>query len=365
MCVKFITNASTSTIGVQVQRDSTSELFSNMRGDDIMSYNGQNGQYGIDIYAYDDGTGYSSSLGGYFRWIKTSESGSQDSNETLYLGDIYDTSSLNGNKMRSFMVYFPTHVPVLSMKIGVPSDAVILPYVTVEPNPANSANSALKSRKSEKNLPFVASRSAANPLLIWGSSIAQGGVVQNPGMTWPNVLRREMTNLNLSREIWAFGFSGSCRMQSEVAKILVSTHTKPSTFVIDCLPNMNADEVTIKAQPVFKQLKAGLGPDIPIIVLEGRTYANAWILPDIMSKQLAKRSAQKAAFKPYVASSSDKNIHYVTGDGKLQDLGLIGMSDATAGIGVHPTNIPHLHIAKYVARNIADILSTSIVCSSA
>jgi len=42
----------------------------------------------------------------------------------------------------------------------------------------------------------------------------------------------------------------------------------------------------------------------------------------------------------------------VKGDGKLAKLGDIGTSDATSGIGVHPTNVPHLYIGKFVADEI-------------
>lgn len=48
---------------------------------------------------------------------------------------------------------------------------------------------------------------------------------------------------------------------------------KPSVFVMDCLPNMNAETVNSRAPAVLKQLRDGLGPDVPIVVLEGHTYA--------------------------------------------------------------------------------------------
>ena len=90
------------------------------------------------------------------------------------------------------------------------------------------------------------------------------------------------------------------------------------------------------------------------MVLEGHTYSNAWILPSVQAGQQAKRAAQKAAFD--AAARHDKNLHYVTGAGKLAGLGAEGQYDATSGVGVHPTNIAHLHIAEYVARHIRPLL---------
>ena len=55
--------------------------------------------------------------------------------------------------------------------------------------------------------------SAFAVLLRWGSSIAQGGVVQNAGMPWPTALQRI-----LDAPLLNFGFSGMCRMQPEVVR---------------------------------------------------------------------------------------------------------------------------------------------------
>ena len=51
-----------------------------------------------------------------------------------------------------------------------------------------------------------------------------------------------------------FGFSGNCRMQPEVAALLVEL--KPAAFVVDCLPNMDADTVTQRATYALRQLLA-------------------------------------------------------------------------------------------------------------
>ena len=51
------------------------------------------------------------------------------------------------------------------------------------------------------------------PILVWGSSIAQGGAVSNAGAIWPvnvgRILKAPLLN---------YGFSGSCLMQLPVAE---------------------------------------------------------------------------------------------------------------------------------------------------
>jgi hypothetical protein len=138
-----------------------------------------------------------------------------------------------------------------------------------------------------------------------------------------------------------------------VAAMLVEL--KPAVLVIDCLPNMDATLVQQRASALFKQLRVGLGPAVPILVLEGHTYSNAWILPAVRRGQQAKRAAQKAAFD--AAAKTDKHLYYLAGDAKLASLGDEAQHDATSGIGVHPTNIAHLHIARYVAAHIKPLLS--------
>jgi hypothetical protein len=279
------------------------------RQDDIMSYNGR---FGIDVYAEDEHNG------GKWRWFQTSAGGSQHAHETMQLENL---RPLADGSPRKYTVYFPTHIPVDSLTVAVGAGSSLAAY---RPHEGQA------------------------PVAVWASSIGQGGVVQNPGMTWISNVGRL-----LDREVLNFGFSGNCQMQAEVAKYLVEL--KPSVFVMDCLPNMEAGSVTANAPSVLKQLRAGFGPDVPILVLEGHTYSNGWILPSVQSGQAAKRAAQRSAFDQQ--AKTDKNIFYAGGDGKLASFTPQQMTEATGGIGVHPTNIAHLRIAEYVAGQIKPLLA--------
>ena len=59
-------------------------------------------------------------------------------------------------------------------------------------------------------------------------------------------------------------------MQPSVAAVLSSL--KPSVFVMDCLPNMQQDsgeQVSNATISVLTQIRRALGPDVPILTLEG------------------------------------------------------------------------------------------------
>lgn len=115
------------------------------RQDDIMPYNGR---FGIDIYAQDENNGNS------WRWFGTSAGAAQRSSSQEQFQSL---RPLPDNKPRKYTVYFPTHIPVSSLQIGVPESASLESYQPYE---------------------------GQQPIAIWASSIGQGGVVQNAGMTW-------------------------------------------------------------------------------------------------------------------------------------------------------------------------------------
>jgi hypothetical protein len=117
------------------------------------------------------------------------------------------------------------------------------------------------------------------PVVVWGSSIAQGGAVTNAGMTWPSNLQRI-----LDRPLLNFGFSGSCLMQLSVASVLASLPVKPAAFVMDCLPNMQQDVPAVVYNAtiaVLTQLRHDLGPNVPILVLEGHRCVRRRLCPTL------------------------------------------------------------------------------------
>ncbi len=276
------------------------------RQDDIMPWNGR---FGIDVYRMD-------TLTQKWRWFSTSSGHSLQANETLELKNLRPPTSSSTDS--HYAVYLPTHTNVSSVRIGHPIGTSLRAY----------SPSAGRGR-----------------IAVWGSSIAQGGVVANAGMTWPSVLGRLLTP---ARELLNFGFSGSCRMQPAVAEQILKLNPKPAVLLIDCLPNMDTPSVTAKAPPLLQQLRKGLGPGVPIVFMEGHTYSNAWIFPAVAEGQASKRSAQRAAVEA-AQKSGDSDLYYLEGDGKLASLGE-AQYEATAGVGVHPTNIAHLRIAEYVAK---------------
>ena len=112
---------------------------------------------------------------------------------------------------REFMLYLPLFNGVDSLHIGVPEGA------SVSPAPALSAD--------EK------------PIVVYGSSIVQGGCASRSGMGYVELISRSLNvpTVNL-------GFSGNGMMEIEVARLLAELD--PALFVIDSLPNLQPGQAS-------------------------------------------------------------------------------------------------------------------------
>ena len=79
----------------------------------------------------------------------------------------------------------------------------------------------------------IAAHREENAIVVYGTSIAQGGCASRPGNAWPSMVGRD-----LGRSVINFGFSGAGRMETEVVELIGQLN--PAVFVIDCLRNMGS-----------------------------------------------------------------------------------------------------------------------------
>lgn len=319
--VRFRTNAST--VHVNITRgdpfslSETGGVGDALPQDDIFATNGREG---LDAHIQDA----SAMNYGKWRWISTEASTSHSEFGRMEIDLSQTTPPPDG--WHNITVYLPVWVPVRSLFIGVDRSAGL---------------AALQ--------PFA---EGARPVYVWGSSIAQGGITTNAGMTWPANLQRI-----LGTPLLNFGFSGSCGMQLSVAKQLAEASPPPRMFLMDCQPNMqqkSPEEMVNATRAVLAQLRSTLGLDIPIVVLEGHLYTNNWIKPGQQENQLALNAAQHSVVAALQAAG-DSQLFYLGAEGKLGPDKAVAM-DSTSGIGVHPSPLAHLHMAEYIAKGLIPIL---------
>jgi hypothetical protein len=220
---------------------------------------------------------------------------------------------------REYLLYLPLYNGTKFVELGIPTNAVI------EKAPAWGAGE----RK---------------PIVFYGTSILQGLSASRPGMVHSAILQRKF-----NWRVINLGFSGNGKMEPEMADLLAELD--PSIYVIDCLPNMVADEIKARVEPFVKKLRAA-HPDVPIVLVEDRTMQDAFLVQGRMEwYHLKDRAELKAAYER-LQSDGVKNLYYIPGDHLFGDDGE-GSVD-----GSHPNDLGFTRQAEIFAKVLEPLLPT-------
>jgi hypothetical protein len=182
------------------------------------------GASGLDLYALEEGK---------WCWSACTRPTSQE--DTALLIDHLD------GRMRDYLIYLPLYNGIDELLIGVPETAE---FHAVAPL-------------------------ATKPVVYYGTSITQGGCCSHPGNVYTSMLSRRLNIpfINL-------GFSGSARMEPEMAEMIA--RLDPLLFVIDAVPNMDPDLIKERAVPFLTTIRLA-HPETPILVVDGRMYGDCHI----------------------------------------------------------------------------------------
>lgn len=241
------------------------------------------GMSGLDLYVkMEDGN---------WRWLAVGRPTKQKNNVSMISGLIPGK--------REYMLYLPLYNGLKSVEIGIPEASQLW-----------------------KAPPREAGKD--KPLVFWGTSITQGASASRPGMVHTAILGRR-----LDRPVINLGFSGNGRMEPEVAKLVAELDA--SVFIMDCLPNVKADVVERETEPLVNTLRAA-HPDTPILLVEDRTYANAYLKKSSQERHQTSRQALKAAYER-LKKAGVKNLYY------LEGANLIGNDSENTTDGSHPNDL--------------------------
>jgi GDSL-like Lipase/Acylhydrolase family/N-terminus of Esterase_SGNH_hydro-type len=218
---------------------------------------------------------------------------------------------------REYLLYLPLYNGVTSVEIGVPANAIIQKAPAWGEGP----------RK---------------PIVFYGTSILQGLSASRPGMVHSAILGRKFNwpAINL-------GFSGNGKMEPEMATLLAELD--PSIYVLDCLPNMVADEIRQRVEPFVKKLRAA-HPDVPIVLVEDRTMQDSFLIAGRMEWYHLKDRAELKAAYDRLQRDGVKNLFYIPGEHLFGDDGE-GSTD-----GSHPNDLGFLRQSEIFAAALAPLL---------
>ncbi|MBS0032032.1 SGNH/GDSL hydrolase family protein [Chitinophaga sp. 22321] len=277
-----------------------------VRGVLAMPHMPATGVSGVDMYA--------KSIDGKWMWC----AGKYNFNDTI----VYRFSNLNKYdqhvKNTDYTLYLPLYNSVKWLSVEVPEESLFKP---------------LPVRK-------------AAPIVIYGTSIAQGACASRPGMAWTNILERKM-----ERPVINLGFSGNGRLEKEVVDFV--TEIDASVYVLDCLPNLigkeyRGAELKKRITETVKQLQR-THPDVPVLLTAHDGYSND------ETSAAAKESYEQvnATLQEVVDSmwkAGVKHISLLTKEEIGQDLE--SMVD-----GTHPTDLGMMKYADAYTKKLKSILN--------
>ena len=123
-----------------------------------------------------------------------------------------------------------------------------------------------------------------------------------------------------------------------------------AVYVIDCLPNMKGDLVAERAPEIVHLLRAAR-PDTPIVLVEDRTYADAFLHVDRAESNRANRAALRQVYA-FLQDEGVDNLHYLHGDQ------LLGVDGEDTVDGSHPTDLGFMRQAEAFYPLLKSIVNT-------
>lgn len=251
IAVRFATNSTA--IGVKY------ELTNNFH----MNHMADTGTKGTDLYTrHDDGT---------WHFVATSIPGKGPENNKKYV------DNLDG-KMHEYTIYLPLYDGIKWLEIGVDSTAVITkPQV----------NSPRRDKK----------------VVMYGTSITQGGCASRTGMVASSILQRD-----LDIECINLGFSGQGRMDYCVAEAMAKI-PDVAAYIIDPVSNCKTVMIDTLTVNFINILRKG-NPNAAIFLVEGQSYAHE---PYDTQQQIKMPESNKMLHTKFLElrAQDPKNIYYI------------------------------------------------------
>ena len=191
-----------------------------------MNHMTETGVRGLDLYIYHDGE---------WRFAGSGRPSDKTTEAVIVSG--------MEPEEREFMLYLSLYDGVASLEIGVDKGAVL-------------------------EQPELPSPSVEKPVVMYGTSILQGGCASRPGMAHTNILGRI-----LDKEVINLGFSGNALLDFEIAELMASV-TGPGVFVLDYVPNASAAMIDKDGEAFFRILRDA-HPDVPVVFIEDPVFPHS------------------------------------------------------------------------------------------
>lgn len=223
--------------------------------------------------------------------------------------------------MREFTIHFPLYSGVKKFEVGL------------------SAGSKVK-----KPEPWDDPR----PIVVYGTSITQGGCASRPGMLPTNIMSRM-----LNRPFINLGFSGSAKGEPEMAEIIAGIRN-PAMFVLEYDDNAGPERLEKTLEPFIRILRKehSRTPILTISAPPKSAEAYAPISSEFASRNRPELTRIHTQNLKKFRSEGDENIYFLDG----MRLYGVDFSECTVD-GTHATDLGFHRMAHAAGPVIGSILS--------
>ncbi|MCH5247597.1 MAG: SGNH/GDSL hydrolase family protein [Muribaculaceae bacterium] len=244
---------------------------------------------GLDLYTLDNGRWY---------FVGSARPGLRKGpHESTFI------SNLDGT-MRDYILYMPLYDSAQKVEIGILDDAVI-------DQPSNEFPPQSK------------------PVVVYGTSLTQGGCANRPGMVYTSILSRWM-----NREFINLGFSGNGRLDYEIAELMGQSDA--GLFILDHLPNCTIDK--LDRLPRFVEILRVNHPNTPILLLGNARYTYDRFNTVSRGETIAKNNRLVEIYEKL--KQNDPNIYYLPSDE------LVGEDEEATVDGTHFSDLGFMRMSE-------------------
>ena len=202
-------------------------------------------------------------------------------------------------EMREYLLYLPLYDGIDSIFIGTSPESVF-------------------------SRPMADVPSREKPIIMYGTSLLQGGCANRPGMAHTNILARR-----LNREVINLGFSGNGQLDLEIADVIAAV-PDPGLIVLDCVPNVNVEQIDTLLVPFFEIIRKA-HPDVPVLFVEDPHFPHLKFDKEAHRQVYTLNALWKKHFDRLAAKYD--NLHYLPADH------IIGTDGEATVDGLHFTDL--------------------------
>ncbi|WP_281543239.1 SGNH/GDSL hydrolase family protein [Maribacter aestuarii] len=253
-----------------------------------MNHMAETGIKGLDLYFKNNGN---------WQYLNTARPTDMD-NESMLINTMTD-------EMREYKMYLPLYDGVVHLEVGIDRNSVI--------------------KKPTKN--------NDSSIVFYGTSITQGGCASRPGMAHTNIISRK-----LNMDCINYGFSGNGRMEQPINELI--SELNPAFYVIECLPNMNPEQITDRAIPLVKTIREK-HPETAIVFVENFKYEQS-ALSKHWSNMVKDRNTSLKTEYTKMMDGGFEHIFYIDSNNATGD-------DHEGSVdGVHFTDLGFMRYADFL-----------------